>query len=204
MKCHDCNMEMTRADFKTATIHYCDCCFDYKIEQLECEHDYVPMLFLIGGGAEQVRLFCNKCKRLSKDALKKADFDLSKMPLHNLAKYHEWYDQYTADDSGNIRDFIAYIKDAKDNTETILPGIDPLTRREIYEQYINSEEWRNIRSQRLNIDAHVCQICGELASDVHHLTYKHFRNEYLFELVSLCHYCHITKYNPHKKIKQNG
>jgi hypothetical protein len=33
-------------------------------------------------------------------------------------------------------------------------------------------------------------VCRGRASQVHHLTYKHLRNEPLFELISVCVPCH--------------
>jgi 5-methylcytosine-specific restriction endonuclease McrA len=39
----------------------------------------------------------------------------------------------------------------------------------------------------------ICEGCGEKkASQVHHLTYKHLRLEFLFELVAVCEKCHDT------------
>ena len=43
-----------------------------------------------------------------------------------------------------------------------------------YERYIHSKEWRDKADARLAMDNHICQVCGETASDVHHLTYDRF------------------------------
>lgn len=60
--------------------------------------------------------------------------------------------------------------------------------------YLATPDWAVRRSQVLNRDVHRCQAClsgcsGE-ATQVHHLTYKHWRNEPLFDLVSVCVHCH--------------
>ena len=59
-----------------------------------------------------------------------------------------------------------------------------------YERYIHSIEWRDKADARLAMDNHICQVCGETASDVHHLTYDRFGHEDFGDLVSLCRKCH--------------
>lgn len=59
-----------------------------------------------------------------------------------------------------------------------------------YERYIHSPAWRNKAECRLEIDGHICQVCGKEASDVHHLTYDRFGHEDMSDLVSLCRDCH--------------
>ncbi len=60
-----------------------------------------------------------------------------------------------------------------------------------YDRYIHSAEWRKIADRRLKKDGHTCCVCGKAATDVHHLTYEHFKEEPLEDLVSLCRRCHI-------------
>ena len=55
-----------------------------------------------------------------------------------------------------------------------------------YDRYIHSAAWRKKADQRLEMDDHICQVCGREAADVHHLTYDRFRNEDMGDLVSLC------------------
>lgn len=59
-----------------------------------------------------------------------------------------------------------------------------------YDRYIHSRAWRRKADQRLELDDHICQVCGREAADVHHLTYDRFRNEDMGDLVSLCRECH--------------
>lgn len=63
-------------------------------------------------------------------------------------------------------------------------------KNKAYENYIHSSAWRNKANERLNLDSHICQVCGEDASDVHHLTYDRFGHEDMGDLVSLCRKCH--------------
>ena len=59
-----------------------------------------------------------------------------------------------------------------------------------YDEYMGSEQWRKKASKRMEMDGHRCQVCGEKATEVHHLTYDSFRREKMEDLVSLCHRCH--------------
>lgn len=59
-----------------------------------------------------------------------------------------------------------------------------------YEKYIHSKAWRSKADSRLDLDNHICQVCGNAATDVHHLTYDRFGHEKMEDLVSLCRKCH--------------
>lgn len=69
-------------------------------------------------------------------------------------------------------------------------------RQEDYDDYVSpyNEEWQYKRQLVFRRDKHVCQICGGYGNTVHHLTYDHFKNEFLFELVCLCQPCHEQYY----------
>jgi len=60
--------------------------------------------------------------------------------------------------------------------------------------YLATPEWRNKRELVLARDHHVCHAvlidCAGVASEVHHLTYRHWREEPLFDLESVCSSCH--------------
>lgn len=60
-----------------------------------------------------------------------------------------------------------------------------------YNQYLASPEWKQKRAAVIRRAQGVCEGCGTgRASQVHHLTYKHVGNEFLFELVAVCDACH--------------
>jgi len=64
-------------------------------------------------------------------------------------------------------------------------------RRLQYHEYLQSPEWRDLRKRVLERDGYLCQGCLMAdASIVHHLTYDHAMNEFLWELVSVCDPCH--------------
>ena len=69
------------------------------------------------------------------------------------------------------------------------------TRAEGFEReyaiYLKSPEWGRRRSRVLQRAGGMCEGCLERkATQVHHLTYDHIYNEFLFELVAVCDECH--------------
>ena len=68
-----------------------------------------------------------------------------------------------------------------------------------YDEYLKSPEWRHRRVLVIERCNGRCEGCREHPVDeVHHLTYKHYRNEFLFELVGLCKDCHL-RIHPNKE-----
>ena len=60
-----------------------------------------------------------------------------------------------------------------------------------HDVYLASTEWKMRRKRVLDRCHYVCEGCGtQSACEVHHLTYNHWKNEFLFELVGLCRACH--------------
>ncbi len=60
-----------------------------------------------------------------------------------------------------------------------------------YETYLSSEEWKIKRERVLFRAKGICEGCLEASAEVvHHLTYRNVGNEFLFQLVALCHPCH--------------
>ena len=60
-----------------------------------------------------------------------------------------------------------------------------------YNDYLCSEEWYEKRQAVLKRDGYLCRGCRRRpATEVHHLSYEHVGDEYLFELISLCTECH--------------
>lgn len=63
-----------------------------------------------------------------------------------------------------------------------------------FNQYLRSREWEERRAKVLERDSHTCRAvlpgCLTRATQVHHLSYAHYRFEPLYELISLCRSCH--------------
>lgn len=62
---------------------------------------------------------------------------------------------------------------------------------EWYNSYLETPQWAAKRAAVMRRDNYTCQGClEEKATQVHHFTYEHAGNEFLFELVSVCRTCH--------------
>jgi 5-methylcytosine-specific restriction endonuclease McrA len=60
-----------------------------------------------------------------------------------------------------------------------------------YNEYLASDKWQKLRQLVFHRDNGICQGCYNApATQVHHLTYKNVRSEFLWELVSICDECH--------------
>jgi hypothetical protein len=62
---------------------------------------------------------------------------------------------------------------------------------DLYRDYLKSQEWAVRRAKVMRRAGHICEGCGNKpATEVHHLTYDHVTEEFLFELVAVCGDCH--------------
>jgi len=61
-----------------------------------------------------------------------------------------------------------------------------------YTAYLASPEWAAKRELVMKRCGGICEGCGiKPATDIHHHHYEHLFDEFLFELVGLCHGCHV-------------
>jgi 5-methylcytosine-specific restriction endonuclease McrA len=132
-------------------------------------------------------MYCEKCKRTHGNPLKQSDYTDVKLYRTTNASYHRFADAEDLRERNLLYDCI--------NGKTSIRYVEMHGE---YEDYLKSEQWKKLRLQILERDSGTCQICGDKAETVHHLTYKHLKNEYLFELVSLCATCHKNEYHQDK------
>jgi hypothetical protein len=60
-----------------------------------------------------------------------------------------------------------------------------------HDRYLRTEEWQRKRLAVMARARGICEGCLQAqASQVHHLTYSHWKDELLFQLVALCRECH--------------
>lgn len=78
-----------------------------------------------------------------------------------------------------------------------------------YDRYMKSQEWQAKRQQRLEIDSHVCVMCGRPEAkcknglQVHHISYKRLGNESVYaDLITLCPRCHRMIHRYYQRIRQ--
>ena len=65
---------------------------------------------------------------------------------------------------------------------------------ESYQEYLRSQEWRELREQALGRDGGRCMDCGAYATEVHHRFYpRHIGETELDHLISLCRSCHSDR-----------
>jgi 5-methylcytosine-specific restriction endonuclease McrA len=83
-----------------------------------------------------------------------------------------------------------WIKNSRESADRIA-NVDESAYWAAYEKYLVSEGWSIKRSKVLKRAKGICEGCLEnRATQVHHLTYAHVGNEFLFELVAICNECH--------------
>ena|SRR5688572_22423761 len=72
-------------------------------------------------------------------------------------------------------------------------------QRRWYDQYLNSPRWRAIRRAVMERAQGLCEGCRRRpATEVHHLTYAHVGDEFLWELKAVCDHCH-ARCHPEKQ-----
>jgi hypothetical protein len=60
-----------------------------------------------------------------------------------------------------------------------------------HDEYLRSSKWRSLRDRVIERCSGVCEGCARRAvTQVHHLTYEHWKDELLWELVGVCDDCH--------------
>ncbi len=110
----------------------------------------------------------------------------------------------------NLRDYDPAIKDAYHMRQRDQYRLQAqLTQQEILTEnrqtmngYYDSDQWKQKRKFRLQINDRIhfglCEVCSKnRATDIHHITYARFGNEWLFDLAAICHGCHESLHLQH-------
>ncbi len=94
-----------------------------------------------------------------------------------------------AEDAWNTRKHAAY--------KSIEAELDGKVSNE-YEEYLQSELWLAKRALVLRRAGKLCEGCLERPpTQVHHLTYQHVGEEFMWELVAVCDECHERAHPTH-------
>lgn len=76
-------------------------------------------------------------------------------------------------------------------------------RHAAYSEYLTSPAWKKKRAMVLDRAGDLCEGCGvNRAIQVHHLTYEHVGDEFLWELKAVCRQCH-QKAHPEKDMRHD-
>lgn len=81
-------------------------------------------------------------------------------------------------------------KTQKDTISKILKSLLWDFRRDNYQEYLKSDEWKAKRKKILKMAGYKCRRCGASATEVHHETYERIYNERDIDLTALCSNCH--------------
>ncbi len=148
--------------------------------EFDCDHAagvLITKRTIRGGGVQYVRQ-CVRCGEPTSNpiagAAARAACGGREPPPFNQAALESWEDRRKLSSDAILRKF--------DRSAFMVP----------YDEYLNSEAWKARRRLVIDRAGNLCEGCRSAAVDeVHHLTYKHAGNEFLFvELVALCHPCH--------------
>lgn len=91
--------------------------------------------------------------------------------------------------SENKKDRIFYERRKNNKNFTYLSEKE--MRKAEYQEYLNSDHWKQIRLKALERAGNKCQLCSSKENlNVHHNTYKNRGHEDLNDLVVLCRKCH--------------
>lgn len=155
-----------------------------SFDQFECT-DHVTSLRYIttSNNSRQYRLQCIKCGRsVGKTSIKYADLS-DEERAHAIP-----FDEVLLHEQSEERNRMYRAALDAEQTQKSIEWFKE------HNEYLNSPEWRFKKRLVMNRDHFTCQAnlvgCTHEADEVHHLTYDHWKNEPLFDLIAVCHHCH--------------
>ena len=155
---------------------------------MKCEiHEIQFVKRLNAAGHYYVKKQCLFCGETPSGTIKIKDIggkeEMMLLPDYNEGMFKDWETNFYEELSDSIKEKQKEYKERRKK--------DRLEWLESVKPYYNSEIWKIKREFVLKRDNYLCQAClTNKANQVHHLTYKHFGSEPLFELTSICKTCH--------------
>lgn len=138
-------------------------------------------------GSPLFRWRCRTCTKLFA-SVSKSDVERTSTPWTDLPDGLNEYEEYFAEVNRHVLAQNAEIEKTLQQQRNL-----------DYQQYLQSPEWRLKRDAVMKRDNRLCQGClKNQATQVHHLTYDRIFNEMLFDLVAICHECHINNVHRNK------
>lgn len=133
-----------------------------------------------GGGVDVYRRYCRSCGAATTQSLSHRSVEHTAIVIVDTAARDKRVDKY-----------IKHRRDQLDEIANAAADRQQPERRADYADYLNSPEWAEKRAAVMDRCDGVCEGCRKrTATDVHHLTYRNVRREFLFELVGMCRECH--------------
>ncbi|TAJ42431.1 MAG: HNH endonuclease [Reyranella sp.] len=144
-----------------------------------CQHEKTDIREVtLSNGAQHFYRQCLRCGELTRSAIAKISV-AGKVPPKDEGICERWKAQQERAYANMMQRFVRAQRSESDEWSRS------------YDEYLKSPQWRSKRDKVLKRASGTCEGCGERpATQVHHLTYKHVREEFLFELVALCDVCH--------------
>lgn len=131
-------------------------------------------------GADMYRRYCKNCGVATTQFLPHRTIAATVVTVVDTEKREAVVDRYISD----RRDALEDIANRAANR------VQPANRAE-YSDYLATPKWQALRAAVMKRCSARCEGCGNAdAHDVHHLSYQHMGEEFLFELVGLCRPCH--------------
>jgi hypothetical protein len=140
---------------------------------------------LIDGGGCQYRWQCLDCGRSVGSAVKRTEAVSFYRGCET--EIPQW-DERLHNDYWQTRENLWQERRERQNREREQHNIEWWRR---YNLYLQSPQWKIKRAQVLRRAGNICEGCRrQKATQVHHLSYEHVFNEFLWELVAICDDCH--------------
>ena len=162
---------MTLQQFNKAKI----IAFKEHANNFKCDHKNTDTRKLrVQGGAWQLVHQCLDCgERASSNALSQSAVNMADVP--------EFDQELLNSNRENKNRAAKNIEDRFDRNKWF----------ESYDKYLGSDDWKDKRRLVMERAGNVCEGCRKRqAIEIHHITYDHAGNEFLFELVAVCEECH--------------
>jgi hypothetical protein len=147
----------------------------------ECQHNQQsPCEWKDGAGNKHIKKQCQQCGRMLGTALRK-----NKVSESVLVNYQPNLEEsYDAKRNAERDDIIQkHIRIQKAQSGEFSKS---------YKDHLNSDKWKLVIRPKVFKRANgICEGCLERpATQVHHLTYEHLGDEFMFELAAMCGPCH--------------
>lgn len=187
MNCERCN---NKIHFENDYGYACDKCmsWNYKKNDKCCSNPMEVFIQLeYQNGVRHQRKACENCKEIfSKSYLKDSNFN-----TYKYCSYDKWQvlkeSKYEMKNK-LIQELTEYVNELKENRKKHFD--------ELHSQHLQSNEWKAIRRMVIEREKNLCQGCRKAPiQEIHHDTYVHLGEEFLFQLIGLCHNCHSRFHN---------